>query len=176
MSLAPCLLERMLVDAELRAKKGDLPTTPHYRARFRGNRLIFSWSLKWSSKGGKPVWKRISAGGPTPTGLVDHLTVVKSEVEATKKGFLYRVRLRFQIGKLKYDTLLRAEFEVPTPGSTATTAVARHSIEWRGPYKVGGGPPEKKPAPGKKAEQPDTQAPRVVTPKPTATPSKPRKD
>lgn len=162
LALPPALLERCLIDHELRAKRGERKQLRSelrmLRTMLGANRLLFAWSSKQQVVEKTLVWKLGSASGPFVIGssgatsgerkLYD-LRTVETKVKRLPKGYRFRARLRLELGQDPYDVLVELRVRVLDPGQDVAV---QHSSSWSGPYPPGKGAfpaakPKGKPAP-----------------------------
>lgn len=134
------LIERMLVDQELR---GDKKETRHLRTYLNSGGMIFSWSLREGRKDEKRIWKylrgSVSFDGVTDLDAGDKKNYFRRSVSEVKvipykDGFNYSFRLRITLNKRVYDAFVTAKFTIPAPGSKKNTS---YTMTWNGPFKKG---------------------------------------
>lgn len=158
--LHPCLVERMLVDQELR---GDKKETRQLRTLLQSGSLLFSWSLKETIKEGQRAWNFGGASvslagmiGPTSVGTkrnYHQLQVLEVKTQQKGSGYHYSFRLRVTLNGLIYDSFVSAQFSLPGPAQKKGKSSGH--ITWKGPFKKGcKNPATQKKAPSKPAKKP----------------------
>jgi len=139
------LVERALIDNELRHPRSLPAKTLRLRRLLRGCELRFSWSLNQRLAGKRLAWKLGPAEGPSVVGadkvmdegaLLCDLRCVERSAETKLQGYVYQARFRLTLGERTYDLLLELKLDLSEP---ETKPGLRFTAHWRGPFPEGRG-------------------------------------